>query len=206
MAQPAAATENNEARRTQMLRAAAELIVERGFGETRIADVAQRAQVSAALIIYYFGTRERLLIDAMLYTEQALGEAISTMLDEVPTAKGRLELLTRWICSPSEVEEVPGSWGLWFDIWSLAFRNNPEVRQARCEQDARYRAVLIDVVRQGQRTGEIPVGVDARHFAQMFQVLTDGLSIQVALEDPDLPPARACELAMDFASRELSLS
>ncbi len=31
MADPAPATENNEARRTQMLRAAAELICERGF-------------------------------------------------------------------------------------------------------------------------------------------------------------------------------
>lgn len=206
MAQAAAATESNEARRTQMLQAAAELIAERGFADTRIADVARRAEVSAALVIYYFGTRERLLIDAMLYTEQALDEAISTMLKQVPTAKGRLELLTRWICSPSELEEVPGSWGLWFDIWSLAFRNNPDVRQARREHDVRYRTMLAEVVTQGQRTGEIPVGIDAQRFAQTFQVLTDGLSIQVALEDPDLPPPRACELAMNFATRELSLS
>ena len=42
MAEPAPATENNEARRIEMLRAAAELICERGFGDTRIADVATR--------------------------------------------------------------------------------------------------------------------------------------------------------------------
>ena len=205
MAQAAAATVSNEARRTQMLRAAAELIAQRGFAETRIADVARRADVSAALVIYYFGTRERLLIDAMLYTEQALGEAIGTMLEQVRSARERLDLLTRWVCTPGEVEAVPGSWGLWFDIWSLAFRNNPEVCRARREQDARYRALLTDVVAQGQHAGEIPASVDAERFAQLFQVLTDGLSIQVALDDPDLPPARACSLAMDFATRELSL-
>ena len=44
MADMAPATPNNEARRAQMLRAAAELICERGFGETRIADVAKRAE------------------------------------------------------------------------------------------------------------------------------------------------------------------
>ena len=70
MADRAPATPENEARRTQMLRAAAELISERGFGETRIADVAKRAQVSSALVIYYFGTRDRLLVDALRYSEQ----------------------------------------------------------------------------------------------------------------------------------------
>ena len=48
MAEPAPATEQNEARRIEMLRAAAELICERGFGDTRIADVAKRAGVSSA--------------------------------------------------------------------------------------------------------------------------------------------------------------
>jgi AcrR family transcriptional regulator len=52
MAEPAPATEQNEARRIGMLRAAAELICERGFGDTRIADVAKRAGVSSALVIY----------------------------------------------------------------------------------------------------------------------------------------------------------
>ena len=67
MADMAPATPSNEARRNQMLRAAAELICERGFGETRIADVAKRAEASSALVIYYFGTRDRLLVDALRY-------------------------------------------------------------------------------------------------------------------------------------------
>jgi AcrR family transcriptional regulator len=65
MAEPAPVTENNEGRRFEMLRAALELICERGFGETHIADVAKRAGVSSALVIYYFGTRDRLPVDAL---------------------------------------------------------------------------------------------------------------------------------------------
>lgn len=57
-----------------MLRAAAELICERGFGDTRIADVAKRAGVSSALVIYYFGTRDRLLVDALRYSEESFYE------------------------------------------------------------------------------------------------------------------------------------
>ena len=75
MAEPAPATESNEPRRIEMLRAAAELICERGFGDTRIADVAKRAGVSSALVIYYFGTRDRLLVDALRHSEESCYEA-----------------------------------------------------------------------------------------------------------------------------------
>ena len=41
-----------DARRDQMLAAAAQLIAERGFSDTRIADVAKRVGASPALVIY----------------------------------------------------------------------------------------------------------------------------------------------------------
>ena len=95
MAEPAPATENNERRRIEMLRAAAELICERGFGDTRIADVAKRAGVSSALVIYYFGTRDRLLVDALRYSEESFYEAAEKMLAEVPSLHDRLSLLVK---------------------------------------------------------------------------------------------------------------
>jgi AcrR family transcriptional regulator len=41
-------------RRQDMLRAALHVIAVRGFADTRIADVAERAGTSPALVIYYF--------------------------------------------------------------------------------------------------------------------------------------------------------
>ena len=41
-----------EQRREQMLRAALDVIVERGYADTRIADVAERTGTSPALVIY----------------------------------------------------------------------------------------------------------------------------------------------------------
>ena len=90
-----------------MLRAAAELICERGFGDTRIADVAKRAGVSSALVIYYFGTRDRLLVDALRYSEESFYEAAEKMLAEVPSLHERLSLLIRWTCVPEGNDEIP---------------------------------------------------------------------------------------------------
>ena len=203
MADMAPATPNNEARRTQMLQAAAELICERGFGETRIADVAKRAEASSALVIYYFGTRERLLVDALRYSEQNFYDTAREMLAEVSSARERLSLLVRWTCVPENEGDVPGAWGLWFDLWAQAFRH-PEVKQDRVELDARWRDMIVDVVKAGQADGDIGK-VNARSFALTFAALLDGLSIQVALEDPEVDRDAAYKIAMSFAERELGL-
>ncbi len=52
-------------RRTQMLEAAIEVIAERGLCDTRIADVADMADLSPALVVYYFGSKETLLTEAL---------------------------------------------------------------------------------------------------------------------------------------------
>jgi AcrR family transcriptional regulator len=201
MAEPAPATEQNERRRIEMLRAAAELICERGFGDTRIADVAKRAGVSSALIIYYFGTRDRLLVDALRFSEESFYEAAEKMLAEVTSLRERISLLIRWTCVPERDGDIPGAWGLWFDLWAQAFRHD-EIKAGRVELDARWRKMIVDAVRSGD--GEA-AGVDARMFALEFAALLDGLSIQVALEDPEVDSEVAYSIAMRYAERELNL-
>ena len=200
MAEPAPATEQNEARRIEMLRAAAELICERGFGDTRIADVAKRAGVSSALVIYYFGTRDRLLVDALRYSEESFYEAAEQMLAEVPSLRERLSLLIRWTCVPEGNDEIPGAWGLWFDLWAQAFRHD-EIKAGRVELDARWRKMIVDAI----KSAELDTKVNARMFALEFAALLDGLSIQVALDDPEVDSDLAYDIAMHFAERELNL-
>jgi AcrR family transcriptional regulator len=200
MAEPAPATENNEPRRIEMLRAAAELICERGFGDTRIADVAKRAGVSSALVIYYFGTRDRLLVDALRYSEESGYEAAEKMLAEIPSLRDRLSFLIKWTCVPESDNEMPGAWGLWFDLWAQAFRHD-EVKAGRVELDARWRAMIANAV----KSADLDADVDARMFALEFSALLDGLSIQVALDDPEVDSAVAYDVAMRFAERELNL-
>ena len=200
MADPAPATENNEGRRVEMLRAAAELICERGFGDTRIADVAKRAGVSSALVIYYFGTRDRLLVDALRHSEESFYEAAEKMLAEVTSLRERLSLLIKWTCVRETDDEIPGAWGLWFDLWAQAFRHD-EIKAGRVELDARWRKMIVDAI----HSAELDIDVNARMFALEFAALLDGLSIQVALDDPEINADVAYDIAMRFAERELDL-
>ena len=186
MAEPAPATENNEARRIEMLRAAAELICERGFGDTRIADVAKRAGVSSALVIYYFGTRDRLLVDALRYSEESFYEAAEQMLAEVPSLRERLSLLIKWTCVPEARRRDTRRLG-------------PVVRPVGAGVPARRdqggpgrtrRALAQDDRRRGRSRPNSSSDVDVRMFALEFAALLDGLSIQVALDDPEVDSDR----------------
>ena len=77
-------SEASDQRRDQMLIAAAELIAERGFSETRIADVARRVGASPALVIYYFGTKDSLLTAALRYSEERFYTSCAEMLAKTP--------------------------------------------------------------------------------------------------------------------------
>jgi hypothetical protein len=109
----------------------------------------------------------------------------------------------RLTCIPQGDDEIPGAWGLWFDLWAQALRH-PEVAKDRIELDQHWRDTIARVVRDGQAAGEIG-DVDADAFAITFAVLLDGLSIQVALKDPVVDPDRAFAIAMKFAAGELDV-
>ena len=191
-------------RREQMLSAAVEVICERGFSDTRIADVAARADASPALVIYYFGTKDGLLTEALRWSEDQFYAATEQVLAGLDSAVARLETLVSLTCVPDRDDELPDSWGIWFDLWVQAFRN-PGVAKDRVELDQRWRRVISDIVREGQTAGEFGA-VDIEDFAITWGALLDGLSIQVALEDPVVDSARAVSIAMRMAAERLGFA
>src|SRR6201992_3336987 len=99
--QAGTAATSADQRREQMLRAALEVIAERGYPETRITDVAKQAGTSAALVIYYFKTRDQLLAEAMRFSDGVWYEAGTRRMAKISTAAGRLE----------EIVAMTGLWG-----------------------------------------------------------------------------------------------
>jgi len=188
-------------RREQMLHAALEVISARGYADTRIADVAERAGVSPALVIYYFKTKDQLLTEAIRYYEDNWYAVGQTRLARLKSAAERLEEVVAMSCLP-EADPEPGStWQLWLDFWAQAARN-AEVAGVRQKSDERWRDLIASLVRDGQEAGEFR-DVDAATFALYLSTLLDGLTIQIALNDPVVDSVRAFELSMRFVADQL---
>src|ERR1051326_5306609 len=109
-------------RREQMLRAALDVIVERGYADTRIADVAERTGTSPALVIYYFKTRDQLLTEAIRYSEDTWYDEYTRRVAQIPDAAGRLAELIAMNCLPGTDPEPNSGWRLGRALWALSPR------------------------------------------------------------------------------------
>src|SRR5579862_839626 len=113
MAQGTSDGQNSEGRREQLLRSALDVIVTRGYADTRIADVAEHAGTSPALVIYYFKTRDQLLTEALRFSEDHWYETGTQRLEAIETAAGRLTELIAMTCLPDTDPASRSEWLLW---------------------------------------------------------------------------------------------
>jgi len=188
-------------RRGQMLHAALDVISERGFADTRIADIAERIGISPALVIYYFKTKDQLLTEAIRHYEDTWYAEGQRRMDKLSTAVERLEEFVAMNLLPDPDPDLEGNWLLWLDFWVQAARN-PDVASMRRHYDERWRDVIVALVREGQAAGEF-ADIDPVPFSIFVSALLDGMTIQIALEDPVVDPDSAYELCMRYIADRL---
>jgi AcrR family transcriptional regulator len=193
-------------RHQEILEAASRVITERGLAETRIQDIAERCGVSPGLILYYFESKDRLLVEALTYANDKYYLEQSRELRRIDSARGRLERLVQ-LSVPGLLDEYERleEWALWLEIWVRALRD-PSLAREREVLDRRWRQSIADIVRHGRETGEFPDGADPDELGIELGALIDGLAIQVLLNDTVLTAERMHDVCMDVAARLIGFS
>jgi AcrR family transcriptional regulator len=165
-------------RRPQILAAAAEVIAERGVAGTRIADVAERSGVSPPAVLYWFDSKEKLLAEALVADDTRFYEQLAARLEPAATPREKLALLL------AVSAEEASNFALWMELWTWSLRDE-ELRRARERFDARWRAEIEAIVAAGQEAGEFGE-IEPAQAALAIAALIDGLTVQVALGDPEV--------------------
>ena len=156
--------------------AAALAIAERGLANVRVSDIAKRAGMSPGHVTYYFPSKSELLMRAIRRSEESFAVQVAEEIKAIGDPWKRLERLIQ-VSASSGVGD-PG-WVLWFQVWSKAALD-PEVARVHDELDARWRAMLADVIWYGCDRGAFEVE-DPKETALVLSALIDGLSIQLTL-------------------------
>jgi AcrR family transcriptional regulator len=188
-------------RHQEILDAAARVITDRGLAETRISDIADRCGVSPGLILYYFGSKDRLLLEALTSANDQFYLRLSREMRRMPSAREQLQRLVD-LSVPGLLPEFErlDEWALWVEIWVRALRD-PVLAKEREVLDRRWRQSIADIVRHGRSTGEFPEGTDADELGMQIGAVIDGLAIPVMMNDPALPPEKMQEACMEVAAR-----
>ncbi|MFN8233765.1 MAG: TetR/AcrR family transcriptional regulator [Actinomycetota bacterium] len=188
-------------RHQEILEAAARVITDRGLAETRIQDIAERCGVSPGLILYYFESKDRLLLEALTYANDKYYLAQARDLRRLATARERFERLVD-LSVPGLLPDFERleEWALWVEIWVRALRDPALAKEAEV-LDRRWRRSIAEIVRSGRGSGEFPPGGDADELGVQIGALIDGLAIQVLMNDSQLTPAEMKRMCMTVGSR-----
>lgn len=192
-------------KRDRILATAAEVISERGMSETRIVDVGERMGMSSGNVMYYFGSRDELLMEAVRREEDRYYSATEDALAATATARERLITLIELWCPSGDASEAAVAWVLWPEMWARSL-HSPDLAALREELDRRWVEMVSGVVTEGQRNREFDAAVDARRFAQTLGALLDGLALRVMAGDPEFTHQVMRDTCATFAADQLGFT
>ena len=171
--------ERREHTERKLVAAATALIAEHGSGAITLAEVGKAAGYSRGIVSHHFGSRENLLRavmrDAQAFTLPDPGDSAGVWLAD--TVRAYLENVTN---------QRPAA-RAFLQMWGEAIANHPVLMPLYAEQDARFRRLLADKVREGIRDGSVRADVDPEAIAVSLLGLLRGIALQL-ISTP--PPAR----------------
>lgn len=163
-------------RERAVVEAAAELIAEKGLAELRMADVAERADMSVGHVTYYFPSKAHLLVQAISRREEVFQTQVRDALADEVGSWDRLRLLIEHAAAGGPADP---DWLLWFEVWVQAAVDETVGRTQRA-LDGWWREAMTDIVSRGVASGEFRCE-DVEEVVDVLSALTDGLSVRLTL-------------------------
>lgn len=185
-----------EERRRRILSAAVDVLRDRGFSGTRVADIAAAAGTSPALVLYHFSSLDDVLLEALT----SVDEEFYSELDQADGDDPR-DRLARLAALAGLGGPAFGDWQLWLEVWVRA-RHDTRVDDVRRALDARWREAILQVIDEGTRLGVFSSD-DPAMSALRLASLMDGLAVQAVLGEPGLSPELMTEVWLAGAAVEL---
>jgi AcrR family transcriptional regulator len=186
-------------RREEILRATTALIEKEGIQALRISDVAQALQVSPALVVYHFRTKEELIAEAFTWAAQRDLDRLEKLTAGLPAAIERLATALAWYAPTGQAK----GWKLWIEGWAAALRE-PNLRQVGREVDLRWKESLTAIIQDGVGAGEFTCA-DPRGAAWRITAVLDGLAVQALVHRGVQSRERMDEWARQIVGREVGV-
>jgi AcrR family transcriptional regulator len=174
----------------------------RGAAGSTFDHVAREAGVSRGLLHYYFGSKERQLVEVVRHDCDVRNQAMDERLERAGSVD---EILDALVVGLNEfIEDDAGSQAVIYEMLS-ASRHSEEIRAELAELYRQWRERLAGWLRVKEREGVIRLQAEPEAVASILFALGDGFGIQV-LCDSEWDQNPAFELGVASARRLLGAS
>jgi AcrR family transcriptional regulator len=167
----------------------------RGAAGSTFDHVAQDAGVSRGLLHYYFGSKERLLVEVVRRDSDLRMVELEQRLAGADSVDAIVEVLVRQL--RDFVAEDDAMHALIHELFSVS-RRNDEVRDELAELYRKTRGQVAEVLRAKQAAGVVKLRGEPEAVASLLFALGDGMELQL-VSDPRWDSSSTFEAGIETA-------
>ena len=169
-------------RAMRIVEAMRESVAEVGIAGSTFERVARKAAVSRGLLHYYFGTKERLLVEVIRRDTEVRIEALGGAMRAATTVEELIAAMSETF--ERTLREQTGYVYMVSELY-VAGRNSPELQRELGALYSRARGEFAGILREKEREGVVRLRFDAEATVAYLFGAGDGLTVQ-RLTDPTL--------------------
>jgi len=194
-----ATASRSDQRRARVLEATIAAIADVGVDALRMTDISERAGMTPGHILYYFGNKDRILIETLRWSEHDLAKSRRS----APARGGPRRRLRALVDDYLPQGTADARWNLWMQV-GIHPPTDQETRELLEQLTDLWRDDLIEVVERG-----IDEGVFAdpsrglEEFARRGLWFLDGLSMSLLSGSPRLSREDAVDIGLAELERPL---
>ncbi|HEV2787142.1 MAG TPA: TetR/AcrR family transcriptional regulator [Solirubrobacteraceae bacterium] len=163
-------------------------VAQRGTAGSTFDRVAKAAGVSRGLLHYYFGTKEKLLVEVVRRDCDVRIAALDAALGQAQTADDFIAILVASL--EDVVRNDPGFVTLLFELFVLS-RRHEDVAAEFTELLSRPRAQVAALLRAKEAEGVLRLGAEPDAVVDVLFSLADGIWLRMLAEERDFGPTIA---------------
>ncbi|MEU1165368.1 TetR/AcrR family transcriptional regulator [Streptomyces sp. NPDC090075] len=172
-----AGARRNAPPREDVLAAAMTMIAGRGLEKLTMAALGREVGMSSGHLLYYFHSKDELLLQTLEWSEGRLGTERGRLLTRRGTARERLDAYVDLYVPEGHRDP---HWTLWLEVWNRSQNADEAARDRQAAIEGAWHRDLVALLAEGVSAGEFRP-VDPDRFAARLRALLDGFSIHVAI-------------------------
>jgi AcrR family transcriptional regulator len=176
-----------------------ETIAERGLAQLTMAGLGRQVGMSSGHILYYFGSKDELLLQTLQWSEEQLGAQRRAALSRRVPARERLDAFVDLYLPDGRRDP---RWTLWLEVWNHSQAADDEARARQLELELAWHRDLVALLAEGASRGELRA-VDPDRFAARTRALLDGFGTQLVVGLPGTDRNRVLGDVRDFLDESL---
>ncbi|WP_327172520.1 TetR family transcriptional regulator [Streptomyces sp. NBC_01336] len=188
--------------REDVLAAVMATVAARGLDGLTMAGLGREVGMSSGHLLYYFRTKDELLLQTLEWSENRLGAERRGLLSRPGPVRERLDA---YIALYLPAGHRDPHWTLWLEVWNRSREADDTARARQAAIEGAWHRDLVALLAEGGSRGEFR-RVDAERYATRLRALLDGFSVHVAVGLPGTGRDQVLDRVGEFIEETLTVA